>query len=265
MIDGHSGAVVYFSDRSIFDINPVDCGWEHCRPGHHYGPTVRDYYLVHYIFSGNGTFKNSRGEYKLGPGELFIIRPGELTYYAASETSPWHYGWIGLRGGCTSVFDGSPDVMSADLQKYFDALREAVELDTMREEFVAGQILLILTELFAQKSGGRTHIASFAARAAHYIDYHYMQPLSVEQLARDMNIDRRYLSRLFKREYGITMQEYIVSARMKHAEKFLIDGYSVGQTAGMTGYIDVFNFSKMFKKHFGYSPSRCGEMAEGCK
>lgn len=265
MIDGYAGTSIYFGDRHFSDVNPVDCGWEHCRPGHYYGPAVRDYYLIHYIFSGSGMFRNQRGEYSLGAGELFVIRPGEVTYYAASETEPWHYGWIGFTGRLASMFDTSPDVMRADLQKYFDAMRESLEFDTMREEFLAGQTMLMLSELFGKKNGGRLHTTGFAARAAHYIDYHYMQPLSVEQLACEMNIDRRYLSRLFKREYGMTMQEYIVAARMKHAEKFLGDGYSVTQTASMTGYADMFNFSKMFKKYHGYSPSRLRKNGERCK
>jgi len=82
-----------------------------------------------------------------------------------------------------------------------------------------------------------------------------MQPISVSLLADEMNIDRRYLSRLFKREYGMTMQDFIVASRMKHAAEFLADGYSVAQSANMTGYTDVFNFSKMFKKYHGVSPS----------
>lgn len=255
MLEGYGKCDVYINGKGFSDVNPVDCGWERCRPGHYFGPAVREYYLIHYITSGSGTFKNERGEYTLGPGQLFIIRPGEITYYKASVTDPWYYSWIGFTGKCGALFDGAPDVMSADCREYFDAMRDSMEYDSMREEIIVGQIFLMLSKLFGKKGSGRLNTTGFAARAANYIEHHYMQAVSVERLADEMNIDRRYLSRLFKREYGVTMQEFIVSSRMRHAESFLKDGYSVGQTAAMSGYSDVFNFSKMFKKYYGYSPS----------
>lgn len=267
MLDGYGPSNIYIKPKNFHDIDPVDCGWERCAPGHDFGPAIRDYYLIHYVSSGIGTFKNHRGEYSVDAGQLFVIRPGEVTYYRASVDNPWNYSWIGFRGSLATVFDTAPDVMTADLKKHFDGIKASMEYESMREEILVGQIFLMIAELFGNKEKGKTHSSGFAARAANYIEYRYMSPLSIEELAQQMNIDRRYLSRLFKREYGTTMQEYIVNVRMKHAEAFLRDGYSVSQTAGMTGYADVFNFSKMFKKHFGVSPSEVkhGGKSLACK
>jgi len=251
---GHSSIYLKYKDFKV--LAPLDCGWGRCRPGHAYGPAIRDYYLIHYVRSGCGIFKNDRGEHHVSAGQLFVIRPGEVTYYKASDDDPWYYSWIGMRGELASVFDTAPDVITADCKKYFDAMAASVEYETRREEVVAGQLFLMIAELFGTKGDGkRTNGKSFAAIAANFIEYHYMQPISVSLLADEMNIDRRYLSRLFKREYGMTMQDFIVASRMKHAAEFLADGYSVAQSANMTGYTDVFNFSKMFKKYHGVSPS----------
>ncbi len=256
MLEEYGQSFVYMSDRGYTDINPVDCGWEHCRSGHSFGPTIRDYYLIHYVNSGCGVFQNERGEYSVKAGQMFVIRPGELTHYSADTNDPWNYTWVGFTGRQAKIFDGAPDVVSGDCRKYFDAMKKSAEYESMREEIITGQIFLLISELFGKKSRGAGHVSGFAARAANYIEYHYMQVISVEQIAHEMNIDRRYLSRLFKKEYGLTVQEYIISVRMRRAEDFLRFGYSVGQTAAMCGYPDVFNFSKMFKKHFGFSPSQ---------
>lgn len=255
MLDGYGPSNIYIKPNSFLDINPVDCGWERCAPGHYFGPAIRDYYLIHYVSSGCGTFKNQRAEYTVRAGQLFIIRPCEITYYRASDHDPWNYSWIGFKGNAAKILDTAPDIISADCKRFFDAMKGSVEYDSMREEVITAQIYLMIAELFGNKGTGRNHSSGFASRAANYIDCRYMSPLSVEDLAVRMNIDRRYLSRLFKQEYGMTIQEYIVSTRMKHARAFLREGYSVGQAASMTGYSDVFNFSKMFKKHFGISPS----------
>ena len=42
-----------------------------------------------------------------------------------------------------------------------------------------------------------------------------MQPLRVEDLARQVNLDRRYLSRRFKQQTGLTLQEYIIKVRIR--------------------------------------------------
>ncbi len=260
-MEEYGSSNIYLSPKEFSDINPVDCGWEICRPNHAYGPAIREYYLIHYVKSGRGTFKNERAEYEVTAGQLFVIRPGEVTYYKASEDDPWKYSWIGIKGNVATVFDSAPDVITADCQKHFDAMKKYIELDYMREEALAGQSLLLIADLFGEKNGGKNS-SGFAARAANYISVHYMQPISVESIAEKLNIDRRYLSRLFKREFGVTVQEYILSSKMKHAAEFLASGYSVTQSANMTGYTDVFNFSKMFKRYHGVTPSKMKNKGE---
>lgn len=43
-------------NRHWHDVNPVDCGWEACKPGHAFGPAARFYWLLHYVVQGRGTF-----------------------------------------------------------------------------------------------------------------------------------------------------------------------------------------------------------------
>ena len=82
-----------------------------------------------------------------------------------------------------------------------------------------------------------------------------MQPLRVEQIAEEMNLDRRYLSRLFKEKTGQTVQEYLISVRMEEAKRRLEQGFSVEETAQLCGYEDALYFSRVFKKHFGCAPT----------
>lgn len=82
-----------------------------------------------------------------------------------------------------------------------------------------------------------------------------MKNITVEEIADDMSVNRRYLSRIFKRDYGMTVKEYITKTRMSHALRLLEEGYRVKETSMMCGYNEVFNFSKMFKKYHSFSPS----------
>ena len=53
----------------------------------------------------------------------------------------------------------------------------------------------------------------------------------------------------------MSVKQYITSVKFENARRLLQAGFSVARTAEMTGYNDVFNFSKMYKKHFGEPPS----------
>ena len=78
----------------------------------------------------------------------------------------------------------------------------------------------------------------------------------MEEISEKMNLDRRYLSRLFKEKTGQTIQEYLISVRMEAAKKQLARGASVAEAAQLCGYDDACNFSKMFKRLFGISPGK---------
>ena len=71
-----------------------------------------------------------------------------------------------------------------------------------------------------------------------------------------LGIDRRYLSRIFLRETGMTPKEYLVRIRLSRAADLLENSScTVTETARSVGYDDVYNFSKIFKKKYGISPA----------
>lgn len=53
------------------------CGREDCIKGWKFGPYVRESYVIHMVKKGKGTFTIAGKTYELGPGQAFIIRPGE--------------------------------------------------------------------------------------------------------------------------------------------------------------------------------------------
>ena len=83
-------------DRGFLDFSPCDAGREDCAPSHKFGPHIRNYYLIHFVISGKGTFSTDRGEYALGKGEAFIIKPGEVTVYQADTASRRSLGRISV-------------------------------------------------------------------------------------------------------------------------------------------------------------------------
>ena len=92
-------------------------------------------------------------------------------------------------------------------------------------------------------------------RVKNYIQTSYAHKLSVELIATQIGLDRRYLSSLFKKKTGFTIQEFIVNTRLEESLRFLQQGYTIQEAAQLCGYEDISNFSKMFKKKYGKSPA----------
>ena len=78
-------------------------------------------------------------------------------------------------------------------------------------------------------------------------------------VAAQINISEVYLRKLFSKYRGLSPSRYLLRVRMKKANFYLSEGYSVCETAQNVGYRDVYQFSRAYKKHFGYSPSKRGK------
>lgn len=78
----------------------------------------------------------------------------------------------------------------------------------------------------------------------------------IEDISYALGLNRSYLTRLFKEATGYSLQDYLLTYRMKMAVKLLIENtLSIAQIAQAVGYVDTFTFSKAFKRHFGQAPS----------
>ena len=242
----------YIISEKNAGITPLFVGREACAPGHSFGPYVRECYIVHFCLGGCGVLQNQHGSFKIGEGELFVIRPGEVTTYTADKSDPWEYIWIAFRTedeyfeGNTSVFD-TPHGLD-------DKLTDILAAEQLSREGCLSVIydLIYHTSQKDEKDGGDRKIR----RIHRYIRYNYMRPLSVAELSHSFGFERSYLYRIFKERYGIGIKEYIISVRLKKGAEFLAEGFSVKESAHMVGYEDEFNFSKAFKAKYGISPSK---------
>lgn len=80
------------------ELTFLTCGAKRCLPGELAGPALREHYLLHVCLSGRGVFQTQDKGYDIGPGEAFLMLPGEVSAYRADEEDPWHNIWVGFTG-----------------------------------------------------------------------------------------------------------------------------------------------------------------------
>lgn len=244
-------------NRNFNDLNPIIFGREACKPGKSFGPHVRNYTLIHYVERGRGRLVKNGEVYPVSEGEAFIILPDELTYYAADRDDPWVYRWIGFDGTLSEKYREFPPVITVP-DDIFPNLSVDDEYSKVAEYLLAGQLFAMTAELFA---GGK-HRNHYVRQVKNYINSSYMMDIRIEQIADNLGLNRRYLSRIFKDRTGQTIQEYLISVRIEEARRYLSEGRGVAEAAALCGYSDVCNFSKMFKRICGVSPAKWREKQE---
>ena len=91
------------------------------------------------------------------------------------------------------------------------------------------------------------------AEIINYIDCNYLSICSPEELSR-FGYSYHYICARFKEIYGCSPGAYLLSKRMDHAARLLSAGQSVSAVSSVLGYSSPYNFSRAYKKHFGYPP-----------
>lgn len=91
---------------------------------------------------------------------------------------------------------------------------------------------------------------------AKYIENHYHQDLTLQEIANQFYLSREYISRKFKQEFKVNLSDYLEQIRIDKAKMLLLNPHlRITQISDMVGYKDEKYFSKVFKKLAGISPN----------
>lgn len=245
----HSEIII---NENYSGINPMQFGYEDCAPSHAFGPAVRSHWLLHYVVSGCGIFRREGAEYRINPGEIFVIPPFLETYYEADSVQPWKYIWVGFSCDIQlpKAFE-NPVIRCAGVGKVFDDMRRCGNMQNGKSAFLASKIWEMLALILEEGKKENDYIE----KAIHCINAEYMTDISVAQLAERLNLDRCYFSTLFSRQVGLSPSQYLMNLRLEKASELMLQhNQSPSVAAASVGYTDIYNFSKMFKKKYGCSP-----------
>jgi AraC-like DNA-binding protein len=259
------------------------CGYDQVEPNHSWGPSMRDTYLLHYIKTGEGTYRIKDREYKVNAGESFILFPGESSYYCADPINPWEYYWVAFDGDlveeCLKLSNLSPDapihrhIHVTELEQIFNQLFEQARQNTTHSEISSigwmHQILALISKeshlnrikATVKESNPKEY---YVNKAISYIKANYsMHNLPVEDIAKYLNLDRSYFTKIFTQILNQSPHQFILDYRIEKASRLLTHtNLSIKSIANAVGFEDIIYFTKVFKKHRGYSPStfRKGEL-----
>jgi len=141
----------------------------------------------------------------------------------------------------------------------------AVSKDTHAETWAMHALEEALLLIDAHNPQGRraqTHPAVQAAEQ--YVARHLADPMRLDDVSAAAGVSTAHLSRLFRNEIGMSIQQYIERRRMEHAMRQLqMTSLPIQTIAEQSGFPDPFYFSTRFRKYTGRSPRAYHRIVSG--
>ncbi len=244
------------------DIGIYYCGKRINTKNHTYGPEIRNHYLFVLVNSGEAVLYG-KNKITLKEHDLFVMCPNEKIYYKA--TTPWSIQWVGLYGNTIEEYvqklriSGSNPVfhvaLYSELESIMNKLYSIAANPSTASELMQISLIYNFFSVLFECSDYKYKTDPIAA-AINIIDYNFNNNITVNSLAKSVNLDHSTLTRKFTADVGISPKQYILNKRIEYAKELLLNtNASIFEISNSAGFSDQLYFSRLFRIKEGISPS----------
>jgi len=259
------------TDSEISPMNLFQCGFERQPVNIGNVPLIRNHLLIFYVVKGQGTYFQGNKAIKIVPGQVFILLPDLVTDYIYDDDNPWEYYFLTFlannadfyanlsalgidNNNCVLTLNSPISVISEWLSHVVESFMEPDE-NKFRS---LGYMYLFLAEI-AEASPlkkNRETGEQYIDKIIRYVLKNFARNLTVDSLAKQFNLSRSHLCRLFKAYTGLSPQRYLINTRVEAAKSFLASSrYSMKEIAQNCGFRDSMHLSIIFKSYTSLSPT----------
>ena len=266
---------IYAPSKQALDmfLFPMQCGVFTYLPGYNLTRESFDSFLLMYI---------QKGELSLTfEGHTRCVKAGSFVFldcyklHSYSTTKGWECIWcqfdgITARAYYSSIVSQLGNVFALSdaypaLGKLTAILNTFCSGDSVREPLLSKYLTDILTEflLYTPANVHSRNYMNMAEEIITYINEHFTEDISVEELAKKAGLSQYHFIRTFKKETGFTPHEYIVNTRIFTAKYLLKNSrLSVKDVCFATGFSCESVFCGAFKRHLGLTPVQYRNLKE---
>ncbi len=254
---GHSGMELLYISESEYDGT-----WHSIMHTH---PHVELFYCL----DGKGRFHVEEQSIPVKQDDLIIINPFVEHTERSLPGKGLHYIVLGIRG--VEFLSPSGDSVPYRLLHFREGrlellpylkelIREADEKKADYAEACHSILTLLMIRVHRHSAFDLTWATSRSAGKTcmaikRYIDEHFMQPLTLDQLAERSHISKYYLVHAFRREFGLPPMSYLLDRRIRESCHLLRQtNHQLADISNMVGFSSPSYFSQCFRRQIGQSP-----------
>ncbi len=240
------------------------CGITHPNPAYEITRMHSACYSIEYVYEGEDVIQENSHLYKVSAGDFFILHPHTFHHYYANPQNPWKKIFFTVNKK-TNFATTLLHLYKLDDIIHFGKINTPLQLESILELVKSDQpdITNQLEDLIIQTITGLARMPKQAplpvtpiSHAKTYIDENITERILLSDVARAVSLDASYLSRAFKKSYGISPSGYIRQQKMTLAESLLSNTVlSVEEIAQRLSFCNAAHFSSTFTAYHGISPS----------
>lgn len=228
-------------------------------------------YLFFIVTSGSGKLRFGDEEYELTVGDCAFVDCRKSYAHSTSNDNLWSLKWVHFYGpNLSSIYakyaerGGKACFSAQDKATYGRFMDELFALagsdDYIRDMRINEKLAALLTVIMSESWNSEKRPVDTKRRnvqdVKEYIDEHYMDKIVLDELAERFYVSKFYLTRLFKEQFGSSVNNYIIHVRITHAKELLrFSDQSVEGIGAKCGMEDANYFARMFRKVEGISPT----------
>ena len=239
-----------------------------CGPRYEVKRSGLNSFLMFYIKEGELLFEYEGRSFVAHKKDIVILdcmKPQR--YQALTRTS---FYWFHFDGSASRAYfehfkenRGIHFQNTRGMEEHFVLIHDLMRSGCPDEGIMSVHIHRIMALLFSSVGTGGTP-SDIVARARVYMDAHYMEKLSAEQIAEASRVSPSHLFRLFRKETGLTPYAYLTNVRMEHAMKMLLNtSYTVEEIADYCAFCSSANFIRAFRQSTGVTPRKYRKLISG--
>jgi len=234
-------------------------------------------YLCILVEDGSGKLCYGNKEYEVKKGDIVFIDCIKPYAHESSQEDLWTLRWCHFNGiGMSEIYKkycergGQPVFHPNQTDKYNDLLKELYMVAEGQEYVRDMRINVILSQLIMllmEDSWNPDMVPNVAHKrmelqnVKQYLDEHYTEKITLDQLSNRFFINKYYLTKIFHETYGMTIVNYLNQKRITQAKHMLrFTDMSMEEIADKIGMTDANYFSRTFKKIEGVRPSEFRKM-----
>ena len=233
-----------------------------------------DFTEVLLMEEGSARFLIGETTYEVQAGDLLVFNSGVVhdelsdTAFGSSCIAVGGLRLPGLRENAL-VPDDAPAVYHTgeeltDLRALYQIIYRYLSEDRPDCEVFCHRLMLALLDRVLTISGSASlrvpstpEPASLGKQVQDYIDAHFSEPLTLQQLGEALHASPYYLAHAFKEASGYSPRQYLLRRRIGEAQNLLIStDLPIARIAEMVGYDTQNYFDQQFSKHTGMPPRK---------
>lgn len=225
--------------------------------------------IFQYTLNGLGKINIEGKNYELKSGDGFLVDiPSNHHYYLPKESKEWEFIFLTLYGEeaerCFKLIKNKfgqilhLDSTSLPIKHIFNSLEKAAanELQDAYESSAYAYSFLMNLISHIQSSQNKSWPKS-VLKAVYFIQSHYAEPISLDDIVDESQISKYHLTRIFQQYTHMTPMKFVTKIRMEQALKLLKDdSLTIDEIAKSVGYANGNYFNKVFRSFIGVSPGK---------